>query len=101
MKNTDYIIRATSVARRGGSGSFAAGGGDASPGNSRLGQRPAGPEAEAVMKKAGGSRTGPAGLDGRRPYLKRSIPWVSRVLETSNKKHLRETGTSIYFQLRT
>ena len=49
MKNTDYIIRATSVARRGGSGSFAAGGGDASPGNSRLGQRPTGPEAETVM----------------------------------------------------
>jgi hypothetical protein len=63
---------ATSVARRGGSGSFAAGGGDVSPTNCRLGQRPAGPEIATVVMTHGakdrgmtarGWRTGSSGLE--------------------------------------
>jgi hypothetical protein len=103
-------MTATSVARRGGSGSFAAGGGAVSPGNSRLGQRQTGPEAEAVViaqraKRrahgvedsgitAKGLRTSPAGLKAAGLVLKRSAP------ETSNEKTLGRTSKCIYFLLK-
>jgi hypothetical protein len=51
--NRGGITIATSVARRGGSGSFAAGGGAASPINGRLGQGQTRPEAEAVVMMYG------------------------------------------------
>jgi hypothetical protein len=51
--NIYNIETATSVARRGGSGSFAAGGGDVSPFHCRLGQRQTGPEVEAVVMTHG------------------------------------------------
>jgi hypothetical protein len=56
MINANYMTTATSVARRGGSGSFAAGGGDVSPRSSRLGQRPAGPEVATVVMTHGAER---------------------------------------------
>jgi hypothetical protein len=51
--NIDNIETATSVARREGSGSFAAGGGDVSPGNSRLGQRQTGPKTQTAIMMHG------------------------------------------------
>jgi hypothetical protein len=52
----DNIETATSVARREGSGSFAAGGGDVSPGNSRLGQGQTGPKVATVVMTHGAER---------------------------------------------
>ncbi len=63
MKNTDHTITAASaqkplLARRGGSGGFAAGGGDVSPGNSRLGTRQTWSEAEAAVMTHGAECVG-------------------------------------------
>jgi hypothetical protein len=83
-----YTI-ATSVARRGGSGSFAAGGGDVSPGNSRLGQGQTRPEAEAVvMMNVGHEHVGRRTLTGPEVF-------------TSYVLRKKETNKCIYYLLKT
>ena len=87
MKNRTYTTTAASAARGGGSGSFAAGGGDASPGNSRLGQRPAGSEAEAVMMmNVGREHVGRRTLTG--PEVSTSYVPAKRTSHVSRRRRI-------------